>query len=71
MIRNCVPWIIGSPRLALLLNQKDFIGEFIIDTILNILTILMLLFQCHLEYVKVGIMYNYKKCITAKVMGIE
>ena len=70
IIRNCVPWIIGSPRLALWLKQMDFIGELIRDTILNLLTKLMLLFQCHLEYVKFGIMYNYKKCITAQVMGI-
>ena len=45
MIRNCVPWIRGSPRLALWLKQKDFTGELIINTILNVLTILMLLFD--------------------------
>ena len=43
------------------LKQKDCIGELITDTILNLLTVLMLLFWCHLDYVKFGIIYNYKK----------
>ena len=34
-----------KPKIALWLKQKDFIGELIIDTILNLLTILMLLFD--------------------------
>ena len=45
MIRNCSSWIRGSPRLALWLKQKDFTGELIIDNNLNLLTILMLLFD--------------------------
>ena len=35
--------IIGNPSLALCLKQRDFIGELIIDTILSLLTIMMLL----------------------------
>ena len=58
MTTNCVPWIIGKPGLALLLKQKDFIEELVTGTILNLLTIL--LFWCHLEYIKFGIMYSYK-----------